>query len=559
MVGSMHGLRISSFGYALLALSLYGVMAAASCQALLGLDDPTLRSDGGSAAGGSSTGGTAGAGGGVGGSSIGGRGGSAGAVGCPAFPVPGAHLWSHTLGGQAEDVALAVAYDAGTIAVVGATRSPSVDLGGSQNVPANDDGFQDAFVAWYAADGSFRNNLVFTGDGDQLAKAVAVRGNRIYVAGDFENTIVFDQAAQTSRDAVPTDTPSNGFVVALDEVDGGIEWTVRLDAGAGTGDWLHLHDLAVDDDGAVWVAGEFRGNLHVEGEGGGPSVPADNRNAFVARIHHDKTVLHRDVFRSSTATNGRVAATAIAPVPGGEYVVVAGEFAGEVEFPGGATLGHVNVTNESIWLVRLAASSNYQEDPVPSTGYGLNDEYEKPSALAIHASGATFMTGRFQGDSVTFGNHPVNREASLQDAFVVGLDEVLTPQWAEVPGEGEPERLFINDVAVDLAESFVLVGEVHGDSKDFGGGLLDGVVGSDPFVAKFESDRAHRFSWQLADDYSQAVSIGTSVAIDECGRITVVGGYRGTTAAEWRRTTGTESIPLDNSSALDLFITQFAP
>lgn len=107
------------------------------------------------------------------------------------------HAWSHSYGGQQDDIAYDVAIgNAGQVVVTGVVRG-SVDLGhglqGSQSTGG------DAFVLVLATDGSYLWSRRFDADGDQEGRAVAVDSNDdVILFGNMEGTIDFGVAELTS-------------------------------------------------------------------------------------------------------------------------------------------------------------------------------------------------------------------------------------------------------------------------------------------------------------------------------------------------------------------------
>jgi hypothetical protein len=129
--------------------------------------------------------------------------------------------------------------------------------------------FDDAFIARFASDGTLTTTIEIAGENFQSLRGLAVRGDRIYVTGLFQEELVIG----ATRIAATGD-PSNdeGFLAALDST-GAPRWIRPFQTAAGNESGL---DVAVDGDGSVGLLGTFDEEVEI----GGATVSLARARAF---------------------------------------------------------------------------------------------------------------------------------------------------------------------------------------------------------------------------------------------------------------------------------------
>jgi hypothetical protein len=121
----------------------------------------------------------------------------------------------------------------------------------------------------------------------------------------------------------------------------------------------------------------------------------------------------------------------------------------------------------------------------------------------------------------------------------------VTPQhvWSQRFGDASGQHSF--NVAVDAAGNSVITGYFFG-AVDFGGGTLTSAGDADIYVAKFDADGNHLWSYRFGDTTWQ---YPYDVAFDGSGNVVVVGGFAGTVNFGGSDLTG--------AGSLDAFIVKF--
>lgn len=158
-----------------------------------------------------------------------------------------------------------------------------------------------------------------------MARAVAIGpSNEVVIAGTFEETA--DLGAGTVTSAGKTDA----FVTRLEKTapDGTVKWSRSTGASFGG----QVMSVAVDDAGAVYVAGSFTGDADL---GAGPVKSNYLDDAFVTKLDPGGTHVWTRVFSG----NGEEIATALSLVKGGGLVVAGTSSATATIDYGGGPIG----------------------------------------------------------------------------------------------------------------------------------------------------------------------------------------------------------------------------
>lgn len=167
------------------------------------------------------------------------------------------------------------------------------------------------------------------------------------------------------------------------------------------------------------------------------------------------------------------------------------------------------------FVAKLDPSGN----PAWALGFGDAEE-QRPSGLAVDASGNVYLVGRFRG-TIDFGGgpHTANGEHS---GFVVKYDSSGAHQWSHaygISGSTTPQGVAVKQDGSEVA----IIGGFIGDA-DFGNGVVSAVTFADVFLVRLDSDGNLVGSDVFGDagtDYGQAV------AYDGLGNLIVAGHYGG--------------------------------
>jgi hypothetical protein len=371
------------------------------------------------------------------------------------YSSSGGHTWSKRLGGSGSDNAYGVAVDRnGSVLVAGSFYSPSVDFGGGALTNA---GYQDAFVAKYASDGSYLWAKRLGGANTDIATAVAVDTNgNVVVAGYFQGTVDFGGGGLTSGGG-------SDIFVAKYASDGSYLWAKRF---GGTSSDIPKA-VAVDGSGNVAVAGYFQGTVNF---GGGTLTSAGSSDIFVAKYSSTGSHLWSKSFGSTSSDYGYAVA-----IDGSGNVVVAGDFVGTVDFGGGALTAS---GGGNIFLAKYSATG----------GYLWVKNFGTSSSLAPHASGVAVdgngniaLTGAIT-DYVDFGGGQLMASQITGDIFVAKFSAGGTHVWSKRAGGDYNDHG--NAIAFDGSGNVFDAGDFY-TQANFGGATMYSPGGTDAYLVKF--------------------------------------------------------------------------
>jgi hypothetical protein len=192
-------------------------------------------------------------------------------------------------------------------------------------------------------------------------------------------------------------------------------------------------------------------------------------------------------------------------------VIVAGGFEGSVNF-GGGTL--TSAGWDDVFVAKLGSDGAH----VWSKRFGDGD-IQTADAVAVDASGNVIITGILRG-TVNFGGGALT-SAGINDVFVAKFTSSGAHVWSKRFGDSNNQF----STAIAASDGSVIVAGNFQGTINFGGGALTSAGDYDGFIAKFGSDGAHQWSKRFGDASSQYVA-GT--AADESGNVTITGGFNGT-------------------------------
>jgi hypothetical protein len=208
---------------------------------------------------------------------------------------------------------------------------------------------------------------------------------------------------------------------------------------------------------------------------------------------------------------GEQLAYAVGVEPGGD-VLVGGSFSETADFG----FGPVNAGPTGAgYVARLGADGT----PLWAKRLGGNGGAIDVRQVAGDPDGNVIIGGHMSG-TVDLGDQPVTA-AGQHDLVVVSYDRNGKPRWGRRFGDAGDQH--VEALAVDRRGDVVVMGWAEG-RLDFGTGPLPGTGALDLFVAKL--DTYGQTVWARRWGNGQTVR-GRGVAVDQEGRVTVVGHFTG--------------------------------
>jgi hypothetical protein len=213
---------------------------------------------------------------------------------------------------------------------------------------------------------------------------------------------------------------------------------------------------------------------------------------------------------------GTGAALGVAVAPSGD-VLVTGDFSGSADFGDGQPIASTG--KKDAFIVALSAGGGYKW----SKHFGSPGTSAGATGVAVDAAGHVVVTGSFAG-SVDFGSGQPVTSTGPQDVFLTKLDASGGYVWSEHFGASNDQGPLANAVAVDTSGDVLLTGS-FAESVDFGGGPLASIGATDAFA--LELDAAGSYRWLQHFGSPGEFSNGSGIAADASGNVFVAGNFAG--------------------------------
>jgi hypothetical protein len=414
----------------------------------------------------------------------------------------GKPMWQAAFGGLGIDSTRGIAVGAGNEVYVAGYFEGEIDFGGTVGKKMSA-GKSDAFLAKVGADGKIAWAQTFGAARDDLANAVAIKGDKIVVAGSFLDTLkigTFEKKSNGSDDL---------YIAAFDK-DGNADWLWT----AGGVDSDGVNAIAATPDGGWVIGGSFTDSLSITaGKGQTNLVSKGGTDAILIKLagngdtewvkqfggRYEDTILHVAVDANSN-------------------VFVQGVFRDQANWGGKEPLKAGGGSDNDVVLAKYDTNG----DHVWSQRFG-NSFNDVAGGLALDPSGQVTIAGSFENKgSISFGQGDDHVSLGEADVYVARFTNDGKLVWAKSFGG---ERVDVaNDVVVDSAGNAVVTGWFEG-TADFGKGTMTSKGGNnkDVFVVKLDTKGATIWETSFGDkDHDQ----GRALALDDKSNIVVSGLYR---------------------------------
>jgi hypothetical protein len=329
---------------------------------------------------------------------------------------------------------------------------------------------------------------------DDLARAVASRGNTTVVVGNFLDSLTLGEFTQKAAG-------SDDLYVAAFDGKGEPQWLWT----SGGIDSDGANAVAATPDGGWIVAGSFTGEAKF---GDATLISRGGTDALLIKLAGTGDV--EWVKPYGGRYNDTITGLAVDPA-GGIYVV--GQFRDVADW-GGKPLTAAGNAGNDIVLAKYDASGEHQW----SQRFG-NQVDDLAGGIAVDPAGNVTITGAFEG-TMSFGAGDEHRSLGERDAYVARFDTKGRLQWAR--GFGGAREDYGVGVAADAAGNVVVTGWFQ-EKVDFGKGVLDSGPNKDAFVLKLDAKGGTVWARNVGDhDHDK----GRAVAIDAQGGALVIGTFR---------------------------------
>jgi hypothetical protein len=412
----------------------------------------------------------------------------------------GKPVWQSAFGGFGIDSPRGIAVGSdGSVYVCGYIEGET-DFGGSVGKKKSA-GKSDAFVAKFGPDGKLAWAHTLGAAREDSANAIAVKGDKIVVAGTFLDELKFGTVTKKS-------TGSDDLFIAAFDKDGNSDWVWT---GGGI-DSDGVNTIAAVPDGGWVIGGSFTDALEISAGTRPVSMKAKGRtDAILIKLaaggdtewvkqfggNYDDSIMHLAVDANSNVyVQGLFKDVASW---GGEPLKAGGGSDNDV------VLAKYDVNGDHVWSKRFGNAFN-----------------EVAGGVAVDPAGNVTMAGSFENKgSISFGDkddHVSLGEADIYVARFAGDGKLL---WAKTFGGDRVDVGY--DVALDGAGNAVITGWFEG-TVDLGKGAVSTKnLNKDVFVMKLNAKGESVWVATFGDkDHDQ----GRALAVDDKGAVYVTGLYR---------------------------------
>jgi len=425
------------------------------------------------------------------------------------------HQWSHVFGDESSQVLYDLVADESGNAITTGHFNGTVNFGGG---PLNGAGGRDIFVAKHGSNGAHIWSKGFGDGNNQYGVAAAVDGDgNVIVVGGFAGTVDFGGGPLTSAGDYDL------FVVKFSPL--GVHlWSTSF----GDADYDMPSGVAVDDNGNVFIVGQFSGALDL---GGGPLTSAGLRDVFLVRL----TPLGVHAWSAGFGDADYDFARGIALDASGDPVI-AGDFRGTIGF-GGAPL--TSAGSYDVYVTKFTATGSHLWSQVHG-----DVNYDSPRDIDLDSTDRVLLTGHFSGN-IAFDPLPSLTSEGNHDVFLAKIGANGGGVWSKRFGDASSDNAGL--VAVD-GDDNVLIAGYFKNSIDFGLGPLTSASGYDVYLAKLNADGNTYWSEIFSNTRNQ---IATGLDTDAGRNILLAGQFDGTIDLGGDRVT--------SAGGYDIFITKLLP
>lgn len=361
------------------------------------------------------------------------------------------------------DKCLGVVSDSqGNIFVTGLFYSPTMTFGNTTLINA---GGSDFYMAKFNSQGEAVFAINLGNDALESGVGIAVdESDNVYVTGYFTGATL----EIGSFSLINYDTESSDIFVAKFNNDGEVQWAKSAGSESGDGS----NDIAVDQNGYVFVTGYFAGNeMHFEST---TLTSFGNMDIFTVRYDADGN----EMWAINAGGDGFEQGIGISTDNMGNSYVT-GYFSSET-----ATFGFAEISNEGINDIFVV---KYDENGIEQWVKGVGGSlYEGGTGITTDSFGNVYLTGYFASTSLDFGNGVQISNQGSQSVFVAKYDTDGAAIWA-ISSKGIGDYMAERIAVGPNGNSFV-VGQFTNSNFGFDDFTFTNKGGDDIFLIQFNND-----------------------------------------------------------------------
>jgi uncharacterized repeat protein (TIGR01451 family) len=379
------------------------------------------------------------------------------------------------------------------------------------------------------------------GPSSKIVNDVAVdKDGSVYTVGLFKEVIDFDPGpSQFNLTPVGAGTFGSAdiFISKLDS-SGNFVWA-KLIGGSGTD---RAATITCDNDGNIYVSGEFRNTVDFDPGPGTNNLTSLNADLFILKLNSSGEL----IFVKQIANSG---AREIEIDNSGNIILACTISSPTVDFDPGVGIFNLNSKGYSdIAICKFTSTGNFVW--AKQVAGSLDDLL---STIKIDADNSVILIGAFLG-TCDFDPGPGTFNLTSfgsSDAFIAKLDGAGNFIWAKQVGGSEGQNLY--GIGLDESGNIILSGYSEGTGDfDPGLGVLNLFGANDRDFVLMKLDKQGGLVWAklIASNTSEE---GDALILDKQGNIIVAGSFTGTVDFD----TSPAVASLTTVGAFDIFICQF--
>lgn len=376
-----------------------------------------------------------------------------------------------------------------------------------------------AYVSKVDAQGNFLWAKQLGGVSGTEAYGIALdRLGNVYTTGYFQDTADFDPGPAVYK--LETGAFDGSIFISKLDSAGNFVWAKKI----GNGSWDAGSSLATDDQGNIYVSGQFDGTVDFDPGTGVTNLTAIGDNdVFIVKLNTDGNFLWA---KQLGGLNGTIENRSITIDRLG-YIYSTGTFSGTLDFDPDA--GTANLTSSgwgSIYISKLTKDGNYV------FAKKIGGQYSSVGNAIKVDNHSNIYTAGFFSSTVDFdpGAGVANLTSSGSgidfDVFVLKLDSLGNYSWARKLGGTSFEDC--KGMDIDARGNVYTTGYFSG-TADFDPGTASyplTSIGSDIYISKLDSSGNFVWAKQTGRTLTaENTGLGRGIAVDAGSNIYTTGGF----------------------------------
>ncbi len=206
----------------------------------------------------------------------------------------------------------------------------------------------------------------------------------------------------------------------------------------------------------------------------------------------------------------------------------------------------------TLFILLLCGMATYSQEQAPDWAWAKSAEgngYDWVNGIITDAIGNVYITGYFDGTTITFGNTILtNANEGRSDIFIVKYAPNGNVIWAKRAGGNENDRS--NNITTDEEGNVYLTGYFGSSTLTFGTTTLTNTGGTDIFIVKYTA--TGNVVWAKSADGGYCDE-GTSITTDEAENVYLTGYFKSNSITFGNITLNNSG----NNNTHDIFIAKY--